>query len=82
MFNPSTYENSRPGGIGVLEVLNGVKRRTRPLLRFVPLKRTELQGEISGPLAALPRIAGRLHPPRRRDSAWPRRHGGDFESSL
>ena len=53
MFNPSTYENSRPGGIGVLEVLNGVKRRTRPPLRFIPLKRTELQGEISGPLAAL-----------------------------
>ncbi len=44
MFNPRAYDNSRPDGIGVLE-LEG--------RRFVPLRRSELRGEILGPLAAL-----------------------------
>jgi Ca-activated chloride channel family protein len=53
MFNRAAYENSRPGGIGVLEVLNGAdKGKDQPRL-FVPLKRTELRGEIAGPLASL-----------------------------
>ncbi|MDQ3247793.1 MAG: VIT and VWA domain-containing protein, partial [Chloroflexota bacterium] len=48
MFNPRLYENSRPDGISVLEVVeNGVS------LPFVPLKRTELRGTIAGPLADL-----------------------------
>jgi Ca-activated chloride channel family protein len=53
MFNRAAYENSRPDGIGVLEVLNGEdKSKDQPRL-FVPLKRTELRGEIAGPLASL-----------------------------
>ena len=47
MFNPRTFENSRPDGIAVLEVAGDEPGR------FVPLKRTELRGEIAGPLAAL-----------------------------
>jgi Ca-activated chloride channel family protein len=48
MFNPKIYLNTRPDGIGVLEVLG---EGDAP--QFVPLKRTELRGEIIGPLAAL-----------------------------
>src|SRR3954470_19997362 len=51
MFNPSCFENSRPDGFGGLEVVgNGDANQAR---RFVPLKRTELRGEVAGPLAAL-----------------------------
>jgi len=53
MFNPSAYENARPGGIGVLEVVDGRARETEGPRLFVPLKRTELHGEITGPLASL-----------------------------
>lgn len=49
MLNPMIYENSRPDGIGVLEIVNE-KGQGR---QFVPLKRTELRGEVAGPLAAL-----------------------------
>lgn len=49
MFNPHVYENSRPDGFGVLEV---PPRADEPR-RFVPLRRTELRGEVVGPLAAL-----------------------------
>jgi len=53
MFNRGAYENSRPDGIGVLEVGDGAERgEGRPRL-FVPLKRSELRGEIAGPLASL-----------------------------
>jgi Ca-activated chloride channel family protein len=53
MFNRAAYENSRPDGIGVLEVReDGEDREGQPRL-FVPLKRTELRGEIAGPLASL-----------------------------
>jgi Ca-activated chloride channel family protein len=52
MLNPNAYENTRPDGIGVLEVVAdgdaGAGHR-----RFVPLKRTELRGDVAGPLAAL-----------------------------
>ncbi len=51
MLNRSYFENSRTGGISVLEVLNG-RERGEPR-RFVPLKRTELGGAVAGPLADL-----------------------------
>ncbi len=51
MFNARGFDNSRPDGIGVLEaVVEGAADQPR---RFVPLKRTELRGELSGPLAHL-----------------------------
>lgn len=49
MFNPSAYWNSRPDGFPVLEV-NDDNHKSR---QFVPLKRTELGGTVTGPLAAL-----------------------------
>lgn len=49
MLNPGVYENSRPGGMGVLEIVS----EEGQVRRFVPLKRTELSGEVTGPLAAL-----------------------------
>src|SRR4051812_23852514 len=61
MFNSRTYFNSRPDGFGVLEFVDepGVQEPRR----FAPLLRTDLAGEITGPLAALKltqtfRIAG------------------------
>lgn len=48
MFNGRAYWNSRPGGVGVLEVVDGDGPR-----RFVPLRRTAVGGEVAGPLAAL-----------------------------
>lgn len=51
MFNPQACENSRPDGIGVLGVVDGQKSDQHH--RFVPLKRTELHGEVLGPLAAM-----------------------------
>ena len=48
MFNRAAFWNTRPDGVGVLEVEGGGETR-----RFVPLKRTEVRGEIAGPLAAL-----------------------------
>ncbi len=83
MFNRAAYRNSRPGGIGVLQVVGTggspsregrrsslVEKLQRlrpdrhapareeapegpPEQRFVPLRRTELRGEIVGPLASL-----------------------------
>jgi Ca-activated chloride channel family protein len=53
MFNPTAYENSRPDGIGVLEIVRDEERREEEPRQFVPLKRTELSGEIVGPLASL-----------------------------
>jgi Ca-activated chloride channel family protein len=48
MLNPKAYENSRPDGFGVLEIVD-----EKELRLFVPLKRTELSGEVTGPLASL-----------------------------
>ena len=48
MFNRAAYWNSRPDGVGVLEVAEDGEAR-----RFVPLRRTAVSGEIAGPLAAL-----------------------------
>jgi Ca-activated chloride channel family protein len=50
MFNPRSYENSRPDGFPVVEVTGDGENVLR---RFVPLRRTELRGEVFGPLAAL-----------------------------
>ncbi len=47
MLNHVYFENARPAGISTLEVVG-----TEPL-PFVPLKRTDLRGEVIGPLAAL-----------------------------
>ncbi len=56
MFNQRLYENSRPDGFAVLEVVRqgkeSVEEKGKPRL-FVPLKRTELHGEVAGPLASL-----------------------------
>ncbi len=52
MFATNVYENSRPDGIGVLEIVSGRRHRAKTR-RFVPLKRTELNGEVVGPLATL-----------------------------
>ncbi|HEX8203749.1 MAG TPA: VIT and VWA domain-containing protein, partial [Isosphaeraceae bacterium] len=51
MFHPGLFENARHDGIGVLE-LAGEDRPGAPRA-FVPLRRTELVGEVAGPLAAL-----------------------------
>ncbi|MEA2631709.1 MAG: Ca-activated chloride channel, partial [Chloroflexota bacterium] len=52
MFNPNGFENSRPDGISVLEVVGGGDD-AGSARRFVPLRRTELRGDVAGPLAAL-----------------------------
>src|SRR4051812_8073814 len=49
MFNPAVFDNSRPDGIPVLEIVEPHDEQPR---RFVPLRRTELTGEVAGPLAA------------------------------
>src|SRR5262245_45497778 len=53
MFSPRAFENARPGGVSVLEIVNGDAQEGEGPRRFVPLKRTELRGEVAGPLAAL-----------------------------
>ena len=53
MFNRASYENSRPDGLAVLEVVGGATAETPRQRLFVPLRRTELSGEVIGPLAAL-----------------------------
>ena len=51
MLNPRAYLNSRPDGFGVLEIPAG-ETPDQPR-RFVPLRRTDLAGEVTGPLATL-----------------------------
>ena len=51
MFNKRAYYNSRPDGFGLLEVVSDGEEKEEQL--FVPLKHTQLRGEITGPLAAL-----------------------------
>ena len=53
MFSGSSYENSRSDGIGVLEIVSGVRTKEDQRHRFVPLKRTDLTGQVVGPLAQL-----------------------------
>jgi Ca-activated chloride channel family protein len=52
MFQPHLCENSRPDGVPVLEIVPAQESADAPR-RFVPLKRTELKGEVLGPLAGL-----------------------------
>ncbi|MGQ9555242.1 MAG: VIT domain-containing protein [Anaerolineae bacterium] len=52
MFNPSAYDNSRPDGFSVLEVVATAEQEEQPRL-FVPLKHTHLSGIVAGPLASL-----------------------------
>jgi Ca-activated chloride channel family protein len=57
MFNRNLFENDRPEGFAVLEIRepapDGPAEGPPEPRRFVPLQRTELVGEIVGPLAAL-----------------------------
>jgi len=58
MFNPTVYENTRPDGMAVMEIENDREprkgqERMKQARQFVPLKRTELRGEVVGPLAAM-----------------------------
>ena len=54
MFNSLHYENSRGAGIGVLEVRKPAPDQSNGATpAFVPLQRSELRGEIAGPLADL-----------------------------
>ena len=50
MLNPKAFYNSRPDGFAVLEVVDDTPDAPR---RFVPLKRTDLAGTVTGPLATL-----------------------------
>jgi Ca-activated chloride channel family protein len=56
MFNLNRFENSLPDGFGVLEVVPGPEEQEpgqRAAVPFVPLRWTELTGEVTGPVAAL-----------------------------
>ena len=58
MFNSQAFENTRPDGIGVLEIVQSEEvEEPDPAAweprRFVPLKRSELKGEVLGPLVSL-----------------------------
>jgi len=53
MFNPKIFANSRPDGIGALEITGEDGHQPGQPRMFVPLKRTELRGEVTGPLASL-----------------------------
>jgi Ca-activated chloride channel homolog len=53
VFNRQHFENSRIDGFAVLEIVGGSPEERGQPRRFVPLKRTELKGEIVGPLASL-----------------------------
>jgi Ca-activated chloride channel family protein len=60
VFNPRTFENSRPDGFPVLEIVDDGTGRRRPddsereqPRQFVPLRRTELGGDVVGPVALL-----------------------------
>ncbi len=52
IFNKATFENTRAAGIGVLEIVDEKKAKNNELI-FAPLRRTELTGDIAGPLASL-----------------------------
>lgn len=51
MFNPSQFENSRPDGIPVLEIVS--PEGGNAPAGFVPLRGSRLSGEVTGPLASL-----------------------------
>ena len=45
MLNPKAFYNSRPDGFAVLEVVDDTPDAPR---RFVPLRRTDLAGTVTG----------------------------------
>ena len=53
MFRRHGFLNDRPDGVAVLEVVAGLEMKVGDSRLFVPLKRTELRGEVVGPLADL-----------------------------
>ncbi len=53
MFSRKVFANSRPDGISSLEITGEPERGEKQPRLFVPLKRTELIGEVTGPLATL-----------------------------
>src|SRR4051794_32337013 len=53
MFNRQRYENSAPNGVALLEIVPDEGNTPQSARQFVPLKRTELSGDVAGPLAAL-----------------------------
>lgn len=53
MFNPNVFANSRPNGISALEIISETESRTDQPRQFVPLKRSELSGQVTGLLASL-----------------------------
>ncbi|MGE3273072.1 MAG: VIT domain-containing protein, partial [Chloroflexota bacterium] len=53
MFNPRGFENSRPDGFPVLEIIDETAHPSPQARRFVPLQDTQLIGEVSGPVAGL-----------------------------
>jgi Ca-activated chloride channel family protein len=53
MFSASAYENSQLDGVSILEIVTDEDPGVTQPRQFVPLKRTELRGEIVGPLAHL-----------------------------
>jgi Ca-activated chloride channel family protein len=53
MLNPKIFANSRPDGIAALEIIDESGNQPEQPALFVPLRRTELSGEITGPLASL-----------------------------
>ena len=55
--HPSACENSRHDGIGALEIVNQHERTSSQARLFVPLKRTDLPGEASNPLATMRRLS-------------------------
>lgn len=52
MFDRGRFENSRPDGLPVLEIV-APEPGNVPVRLFVPLRRSELQGRLVGPLAEL-----------------------------
>lgn len=52
MFNRSSYENARLGGIPAMEIVSPDSQPDQPVL-FVPLRRSDLTGTVVGPLADL-----------------------------
>ena len=52
IFNQKSYENSKYDGMSILEVSDGEdKNKNEDRQLFVPLKNTNLEGVIIGPLA-------------------------------
>ncbi|MCC2668440.1 MAG: Vault protein inter-alpha-trypsin [Armatimonadetes bacterium] len=53
MINPTHFENSRPDGVPVLEIVEAPPKERPGPRRFVPLRRSEVTGDLSGPVASL-----------------------------